>query len=65
MKRAVKRIGLIGTAGLLLAALAAADRPSLLSRTSAGLWELSGIPGAGAAHPVPFGSVQPHAVYIG
>jgi hypothetical protein len=48
MKRAVKRIGLIGTAGLLLAALAAADRPSLLSRTSAGLWELSGIPGASA-----------------
>lgn len=46
MKTAAK-LSAIGTASAaLLLALTAADRPSVLSRTSPGLWELSGGPGS-------------------
>lgn len=41
------RLTAIGAASAaLLLALTAADRPSILSRTNGGLWELSGSPGA-------------------
>ena len=46
MRLAVKKIGLAGAAGVLLVTLGAAQRPSLFSRVSGGLWELSGAPAA-------------------
>ena len=45
------RLKLIGVCGGVIAgalALTAAQRPSALSATSAGLWEISGVPGAKA-----------------
>ena len=42
-----KRLGLIGAAAVLTLSLGAAQRPAMLSRASGGLWEVSGVPGAG------------------
>ena len=46
MRLAAKQIGLAGAAGVLIMTLGAAQRPSLFSRVSGGLWEVSGAPGA-------------------
>ena len=44
--RTAAKLGTAGLAGAgLLLALTAAQRPSVLSQTRAGLWELSGLPG--------------------
>lgn len=45
MTRTATRRGLTGGAALLLLALGGAQQASVLSRTSPGLWEVSGVPG--------------------
>lgn len=48
MAMLANRLGKMGAAALMLLALGGAQRPSLLSRADAGLWEISGVPGAAA-----------------
>ena len=49
MKRAMPATSRMIGAGLLLLGLIAAMRPAVLARSEAGLWEISGRPGAGRA----------------
>lgn len=48
MKRVARNAAMVGGAGVILLALAAASRPAVLSRASGGLWEIRVLPSAGA-----------------
>ncbi len=48
MNRGIKLAATSGAGAALLLALAAAEQPAALAKTSAGLWEISGQPGKGA-----------------
>lgn len=48
MNRGIKLAATSGAGAALLLALAAAEQPAALAKTSAGLWEIAGQPGKGA-----------------